>query len=98
MAVARVQLAAASEVADGAVELFMRYIREPLASSHAPSRAQADQVVASFRLLSKAASGLIAYNFERTLLDAVQRALDERGTRSERAAMRREAVRRNDVA
>lgn len=98
MAVARVQLAAASEVADGAVELFMRYIRDPLASSHAPSRAQADQVVASFRLLSKAASGLIAYNFERTLLDAVQRALDERGTRSERAAMRREAARRNDVA
>ena len=98
MAVARVQLAAASEVASGAVELFMRYIRDPLVAGGGPSRAQADQVVASYRLLSRAASGLIAYNFERTLLDAVQRALDDRGTRSERAAMRREAARRNDVA
>lgn len=98
MAVARVQLAAASEVADGAVELFMRYIRDPLVAGGGPSRTQADQVVASFRLLSRAASGLIAYNFERTLLDAVQRALEEHGSRSERAAMRREAARRNDVA
>jgi hypothetical protein len=98
MAVARVQLAAAAQVAGGAVELFMRYIREPLMSSGLPQRLEAERMVASFRLLSSAASGLIAYNFERTLLEAVQRELEARGTRSERAAMHRESARRNVVA
>lgn len=98
MAVASVQLAATTEVVDGAVKLFMRFIRQPLMASGLPQRLEAERMVASFRLLSAAASGLIAYNFERALLDAVQRELESRGTRSERAAMQRESARRNVVA
>jgi DNA-binding transcriptional MerR regulator len=98
MAAARVQLEAADTVARQAVELFMRYIREPLLASGLPQRQEAERMVASFRLLVQAASSLIAYNFERTMLDTVQRELDARGNRSERAAIRRESARRNDVA
>jgi DNA-binding transcriptional MerR regulator len=99
MAVARIQLDAAESVAQGAVDLFMRYIREPLvASAGLPQRAEAERLVASFRLLVRAASGLIAYNFERVMLETVQRELEARGNRSERAAIRREAARRHDVA
>jgi DNA-binding transcriptional MerR regulator len=98
MAAAKVQLEAADAVARQAVELFMRYIRQPLLASGLPQRQEAERMVASFRLLVQAASSLIAYNFERTMLDTVQRELDARGNRSERAAIRRESARRNDVA
>jgi DNA-binding transcriptional MerR regulator len=99
MAVARIQLDAADTVARGAVELFMRYIREPLlAAPGLPQKQEAERLVASFRLLVKAASGLIAYNFERMMLETVQREIEARGNRSERAALKREAARRHDVA
>lgn len=98
MAVARIQLAAADDVARGAVELFMRYIREPLVASGITQKQEADRMVAAFRLLVQAASGLIAYNFERMMLETVQREIEAHGNRSERAAIRREAARRNDVA
>jgi DNA-binding transcriptional MerR regulator len=98
MSVARVQLEAADTVAREAVELFMRYIREPLCASGLPQRQEAERMVASYRLLVKAASALIAYNFERTMLEVAQREIEARGNRAERAAMRREVARRNDVA
>ncbi|HEV7887201.1 MAG TPA: MerR family transcriptional regulator [Acidimicrobiales bacterium] len=98
MSVADIQLEAADEVARSAVELFMRYIREPLLAAGLPQRQEAERMVASFRLLVKAASGLISYNFERTMLDTVQKEIEARGTKSERAAIRREAARRNSVA
>lgn len=98
MEVARVQLDAADAVARGAVDLFMRYIREPLTASRLPQKQEAERLVASFRLLVSAASGLISYNFERMMLEVVQAELDARGNRAERAAIRRHTARRNDVA
>ncbi|MDQ1437889.1 MAG: hypothetical protein QOK43_1518 [Acidimicrobiaceae bacterium] len=98
MSVARIQLDAADSVAQAAVGLFMRYIREPLLTSGLTQRQEAERMVASFRLLVQAAAGLIAYNFERTMLETVQAEIEAHGNRSERAVMRREAARRNDVA
>jgi DNA-binding transcriptional MerR regulator len=98
MSVARVQLEAADAVVDGAVELFMRYVREPLNESGLPQRQEAERLVAAFRMLVQAASGLIAYNFERAMLNAVQDAIATNGNRAERAAIRREVSRRTDVA
>ena len=98
MAVARVQLAAASEVAHGAVELFMKYVREPLVESRVPQKQEAERLVASFRLLVQAASGLISYNFERMMLEAVGAEIEAHGNRAERAAMRRETARRTGAA
>jgi DNA-binding transcriptional MerR regulator len=98
MAVARVQLGAAEEVAQGAVELFMKYVRDPLCASRLPQKQEAERMVAGFRLLVQAASGLIAYNFERMMLEVVGAEIEARGNRAERAAMRRETARRTDVA
>jgi DNA-binding transcriptional MerR regulator len=98
MSVARVQLEAADAVVEGAVELFMRYVREPLNESGLPQKQEAERLVAAFRMLVQAASGLIAYNFERAMLNAVQDAIATNGTRAERAAIRREVSRRTDVA
>lgn len=98
MAVAQVQLSATHEVAEGALALFMRYVREPLIEAKLPQKEEAERMVAAFRLLVQAASDLIAYNFQRTLLDLVQNEIEQRGTRAERAALRREAARRRNVA
>ena len=87
MEVADVQLQAADTVARGAVDLFLRYIREPLIASHMPAKEEAEQLVASFRLLLQAASELIMYNFQRTVLNVLQDEISKRGSKAERALL-----------
>jgi DNA-binding transcriptional MerR regulator len=99
MDVARVQIEAADTVAHGAVELFLRYVREPLLTSHLSQKEEASRLVASFRLMLQAVSELMAYNFQRVALDMLSKELTEQGSRSERAALRRDTARRStDVA
>jgi DNA-binding transcriptional MerR regulator len=98
MRVARVQLEAADAVADGAVELFLRYVREPLLASGISSKVEAERLVAAFRLTLQAATELISYNFQRTLLNALQEELDQHGSRAEQAALRRDVARRLNLA
>jgi hypothetical protein len=94
MKVARVQLDAAGVVADGAVELFMTYIRGPLRRSGLSQREEAERLVASLRLMLHSATALMTYNFQRMVLNAAQEALEREGSRSERAALQREVARR----
>ena len=94
MEVARVQLEAADTVAHGAVELFLRYVREPLLASGLPRREEADRLVAGFRLMLQAASELITYNFQRTVLNKLQEEMQRTGSRAERDALAREVARR----
>jgi DNA-binding transcriptional MerR regulator len=99
MDVARVQLQANDTIAKGAVDLFLRYVREPLLTSHLSQKEEASRLVASFRLMLQAVSELMAYNFQRTALETLSRELAEQGSRSERAALRRDTARRRpDVA
>ncbi|MBV9255614.1 MAG: hypothetical protein JO054_15385 [Actinobacteria bacterium] len=99
MDVARVQLEANDAVAKGAVDLFLRYVREPLLTSHLSQKEEATRMVASFRLMLQAVSELIAYNFQRVALEKLTKELADEGTRSERAALRRDTARRStDVA
>lgn len=99
MDVARVQLQANDTVAQGAVDLFLRYVRQPLLTSHLSQKEEATRMVASFRLMLQAVSELIAYNFQRVALEKLANELAEEGTRSERAALRRDTARRQpDVA
>ena len=51
-------------------------------------------MAASFRLMLHAATALMTYNFQRMVLAAAQQALEQEGTSSERAALRRELERR----
>ena len=99
MEVASVQLEAADTVARGAVDLFLRYIREPLLAQTMSEQEEADRLVASFRLLLEAASELIAYNFQRTVLNVLQDEIAERGSSAERAALEHEiSVRKREIA
>lgn len=94
MAVADVQIAASREVAEGAVALFSRYVRDPLLAQGLPEEAEADRLVASLRLLVETTGTLLAYNFSRMVLEAAQDLVERDGTLAERAALAREAVRR----
>ena len=94
MQVAHLQLDVAQQVADGAVDLFMRYVREPLVRSGLTQREEAERVVASLRLMIHAATTLMTYNFQRMVLNAAQEAIEKEGSRAEKAALRREVVRR----
>jgi DNA-binding transcriptional MerR regulator len=94
MRVARTQLEAAEQVAGESVKLFMRYVREPLLASGLPEREEAERLVATFRMMLHATSTLMAYNFQRMVLNALQDEIDQHGSGAERAALGREVMRR----
>ena len=94
MRVASVQLDSSQAVADGAVDLFMRYARAPLLQAGLAQREEAERMVAALRLMMHAATALMTYNFQRMVLDAAQGVLEREGSASERAALKRELERR----
>jgi DNA-binding transcriptional MerR regulator len=98
MRVAHVQLEAVDQVAEGAVDLFVRYVRDPLRAQGLPETDEAERMIAGFRLMLEATTLLLAYNFQRTVLSALQAEIDTSGSDEERAALAREARRRLDAA
>jgi len=94
MRVASVQLDSSQQVADGAVELFMRYARAPLLQAGLAQREEAERMVAALRLMMHAATALMTYNFQRMVLATAQQVLEKEGSASERAALKRELERR----
>lgn len=89
MEVAKGQIEALQQSADGAVEMFLKYIREPLLESGLPQKDEAERMVAAFRLLMNAVSELLTYNFQRRAVAALHEAIGDQASRSERAALRR---------
>ncbi len=98
MRVDRVQIAEANEVAEGAVALFLRYIRDPLRARGLPDAEESERLVSGFRQLLEATTLLVAYNFQRTVLGALQAEIDQSGSEAEREALAREVRRRRDEA
>ncbi len=94
MTVARTQIRASQEVASGAVDLFFQYVAAPLLGDGEPSEAEAERLVASLALMLQATTTLIAYNFQRCVLNGVQAELEARGAKKELAVLEREAKRR----
>lgn len=94
MNVARTQINAASSVAEGAVELFLRYVRQPLVDAKLAPDEEADQLVTAFRLMLHAATELVAYNIQRMMLNLVEGKIERLGTAAEQEAFRREVARR----
>ena len=98
MGVARTQIDAAGTVAQRAVDLFLRYVRQPLLQAGLTADEEADRLVGAFRLMLDAATGLIAYNIRRMMLNLVEAEIERLGTGAEREALARElARRRQDV-
>jgi hypothetical protein len=89
MAVADVQLAAVQRVAEGALELFLRYQREPLLARSLPAKVEAERLATSLRVLLQSVGALLSYNFTRTILEVTQAYIDEHGTKAEQVALAR---------
>jgi DNA-binding transcriptional MerR regulator len=70
MRLARLQIATMQEVAAGAVELYVRYVGEPLRSAGLDPAEEEQRAEAAFSLLVQAATSLVAYGFERMLRNA----------------------------
>ncbi|MDP9387739.1 MAG: MerR family transcriptional regulator [Actinomycetota bacterium] len=92
MGLARTQLDAATTVAEGAVELFLRYVRQPLLESDLTPEQEADRLVTAIRHMVQAATGLISYNVQRMMLNLVEEEIERQGTGAEREALHREVA------
>ena len=84
------------DIAETAVGLFDRYVREPLRASDRPDDEKAELLVEAFRTLLPAVTTLVAHHFRRVLLEVAQAHLESVGEASELAAINAEAARRLD--
>ena len=91
MRVARVELEAIETIAGQAVALFLQYVREPLQTAGLPQKEEAERLAEAFRTMLHATTSLMAYNFQRAVLNAAIDELDRTGTKAERAALRKAA-------
>jgi DNA-binding transcriptional MerR regulator len=94
MAVARTQIDTNKAVANGAVDLFFAYVREPMLDSGLPEEDEAEQLVAALGLMLQATTTLIAYNFQRRVLNGISAELERRGATKELEVLHREGKRR----
>jgi DNA-binding transcriptional MerR regulator len=70
MQLARLQIATMQEVAGGAVQLYAKYVGEPLRAAGLNPKDEEERAEAAFGLLVQAATSLVAYGFERMLRNA----------------------------
>jgi len=89
MRVAHVELEAIEATAAQAVELFLRFVREPLKAARLPARDEAERLVEAFRLMLHSTTSLMAYNFQRAVLNAAHETIEAGGSKAEKAAFRR---------
>jgi DNA-binding transcriptional MerR regulator len=94
MAVARTQIETNTSVAQGAIDLFFRYVREPMLDSGLPDDEEAEQLVAALALMLQATTTLISYNFQRRVLNGISEELERRGATKELEVLQRESKKR----
>jgi len=94
MSVARTQIETNTAVAEGAIDLFFRYVREPMLDSGVPDEEEAEKLVAALALMLQATTTLISYNFQRRVLNGISSELERRGATTELEVLHREARRR----
>jgi DNA-binding transcriptional MerR regulator len=70
MQLARLQISTMQEVAAGAVQLYSKYVVEPLQAAGLDPHEESERAEAAFGLLVQAATSLVAYGFERMLRNA----------------------------
>jgi len=70
MPLARLQIGTMQEVAAGAVQLYTKYVVEPLRAAGLDPHEEGERAEAAFGLLVQAATSLVAYGFERMLRNA----------------------------
>lgn len=88
----------AHRTAERAVELFDTYVRTPVRESGASDEEAAEQLVAAFRELLPAVTGLVAHHFRRVLLAVAEEHIERVGDPAEIAASRAESRRLREAA
>jgi DNA-binding transcriptional MerR regulator len=88
MAVAKLQIETSELLAEGASKLFLQYVREPMLKGE-PHPEAADEFGDAFSMMVQAASWLVGYHVERTLVHAMVKELANSGTDEEREALHR---------
>lgn len=94
MAVARTQIETNDAVAQGAIDLFFRYVREPMLDSGLPEDEEAERLVAALAMMLQATTTLISYNFQRRVLNGVSAELRRRNATRELEVLHQESRRR----
>jgi DNA-binding transcriptional MerR regulator len=94
MSVARTQIEANEAVAQGAIDLFLHYVRDPMLAAGLDEDRESEQLVAALALMLQATTTLITYNFQRRVLNGVAAELERRGAVKELEVLRRETRRR----
>lgn len=87
LALAREYDEAARRTAERAVELFDRYVREPIRSSASSDAEAAERLVDAFESVLPATTALVAHHFERVLLGAARRRIAQLGTAGQQDAV-----------
>lgn len=88
MAVAKLQIETSELLAEGASKLFLQYVREPMLKGE-PHPEAAEEFGDAFSMMVQAASWLVGYHVERTLVMAMEKELASSGTDEERTALHR---------
>jgi DNA-binding transcriptional MerR regulator len=73
----------ARRTAERAVELFDRYVREPIRASASSDAEAAERLVGAFETVLPATTALVAHHFERVLLTAARTRIAQLGTNRE---------------
>ena len=95
--VAQIQLEAVEKVTSECARLFMTHVRDPLHASGLPRNEEAEHVVAALRTMLHGTTALLAYSFQRMMLNAATDELSHAGTAAERAALARHMARRLEL-
>lgn len=85
--------AAMRGIADDAVELFARFVRDPIQGSAASEQEASERLVTAFRRMLPATSAVVAHHFRRLLLDRAQSRFTDDGDAEEIAVARSETAR-----
>lgn len=80
-------------IADDAVELFARFVRDPIQGSAASEQEASERLVTAFRRMLPATSAVVAHHFRRLLIDRAQARFETDGDATEIAVARSETAR-----
>lgn len=98
LALAREHDAAMRRIAERAVDLFARFVRDPIRASDASEEEAADRLVEAFRKMLPAVVGLVTHHFRRLVLAAALERVEAEGIEAEIEAVHDESVRRLDAS
>jgi len=94
LALARDHNVAMEKITERAVDLFIRFVRDPIRASTLDEPEAAEELVAAFHKMFDAISALVTHHFRRVLLSQALARIEHDGVASEIAAVRTDSGRR----